>query len=236
MSRVVVETLITRQLHQYNRLKTLLRQEPGSKQPSLGPVVTISRMAGCCARDLATELAERLEVQVWGRELVDLIASDRGLRREVVAQLDESMISNVDAWVRGMLGRRLFLRDDYAVALARTIKTLAETGGAVIVGRGAGFVLGNRANLRIRLVAGDRHRMKIIQQHKHLNQAEARERMNRTDANRATFVRSYFQAGVDDPRHYDLVANTERMSHDVLIPLCLDLVKSNLAQAATAEA
>jgi cytidylate kinase len=236
MSRTIVETLISRQLHQYNRLKSILREDPTAPPPERGPVVTISRMAGCCARDLAAELADRLGVQVWGRELVDLIAGDKGLRREVVAKLDEGVINTVDAWVRGMLGRRLFLRDDYAVALARTVKTLAETGGAVIVGRGAGFILGERADLRLRLVAGDRHRIKILREQQNLSQAEAREIMSRTDAARVAFVRAYFQADVDDHRHYDLVVNTERMDLSVLVEACLQMVAVNRRRTVEAEA
>jgi len=150
----VIETLISRQIHQYNHLKALLQKQSPASPPPRRPVVTISRLAGCPTDELATALAERLGVQVWDSELVDKIASDKGLRRDFIAQLDEGLLSNVETWVRGMLGGRLFQRDDYALALAATVKTLAETGGALIVGRGAGFILGDRADLRLRLVAG----------------------------------------------------------------------------------
>ncbi len=242
MSRTLLETLISRQLHQYNRLRGVLRSGTGppSEEPEAGglpgPVVTISRMAGCCARDLAAPVAERLGVQVWGRELVDRIAGDAGLQREVVERLDQGLVATVDAWVRAMLGRRLFLRDDYALALARTVKTLAETGGAVLVGRGAGFILGERADLRLRLVATPRHREQVLQQRRGLSRDEARELMHRTDTARAAFVREYFHADVDDSRHYDLVVNTERMDHDVLVRLVVDLVQVRRARAMATEA
>lgn len=224
MPRSVVETLITRQLHQYNRLKSVLRENPDIEPPPRGPVVTISRMDGCCARDLAQELADRFAVQAWGRELVDLIAHDKGLRRSVVAQLDEGLIGNMDAWVRGVLAQRLFLRDDYAEALTRAVKTLAETGGAVIVGRGAGFILADRTDLRLRLVANDEHRVTVIAREQGYDEAEARDHMQRTDDARAQFVRTYFGADVDDPRNYDLVVNTDRISIDALVETCVRLV------------
>lgn len=236
MSRTVVETLISRQLHQYNRLKSLLRDDPRHARPVHGPVITISRMAGCCARDLAQDLADRFGVQVWGRELVDAIASDRGLRREVVEKLDAGLVSNVDAWVRGILQNRLFLRDDYMEALAGTVKTLAETGGAVIVGRGAGFILGDRADLRLRLVAGEPHRLQILRQRRHLGRDEAEALMVHTDEARAAFIRTYFHADVDDPRHYDFVVNTERQGSGVLVEVCECLVRARRLDVATAEA
>jgi len=237
MSRTILETLIARQLHQYNRLRSVLRDaepatdataRPGELRGGApGPVVTISRMAGCCARDVAKPLAEHLGVQVWGRELVDQIASDVGLQREVVERLDQGLVDSVDAWVRAMLGRRLFLRDDYALALARTVKTLAETGGAVIVGRGAGFILGDRADLRLRLIAGDRHREEVLRRERDLERTAARDVMQRTDTARAAFVRAYFQADVDDPRHYDLVVNAERYDRDAIVQIGLDAVDAH---------
>ena len=237
MTRPILETLIARQLNQYNRLRGILREhrpapDRAAAERPLGPVVTISRMAGCCSRDLAAPLAEHLGVQVWGRELVDRIASDVGLQRDVVERLDRGLVDSVEAWVRAMLGRRLFLRDDYALALARTIKTLAETGGAVLVGRGAGFILGDRADLRLRLVAGDRARQQHLQQRLGCDPAAARGHMQRTDAMRAAFVREYFQAEVDDPRHYDLVLNTERVPCDDAVGICADLVAAHRARRA----
>jgi cytidylate kinase len=226
MSRTVLETLITRQLHQYNRLKSVLRDDQATRRPVAGPVITISRMAGCCARDLAQDLAERFGVQVWGRELVDEIARDKGLRREVVEQLDQGLVSNVDAWVRGIFESRMFLRDDYMESLARVVKTLAETGGAVIVGRGASFILGDRADLRLRLVAGDRHRLAVLRERRGLDRDEARALMTRSDEARAAFIRAYFDADVNDHEHYDLVINTERLAAGMLVEVCEALVRA----------
>ncbi len=215
MSRLVIETLIARQLHHYNHLRALLRERPQAPPPPPRPVVTISRVEGCDATALAATLAARLGVQVWDRELVDRIALDTGLRRDFIAQLDEGLINGVEAWVRGLIGGRLFLRDDYALALARTVKTLAETGGAVFVGRGAGFILGDRADLRLRLVTGARRR---------------------GDQARAAFVMDYFKADVHDPAHYDLVLNADRVPVGVMVEVCECLVRARrLRKLAAAE-
>ena len=235
MSRIILETLISRQLHQYNRLKSVLREDDQPDQPVRGPVITISRMAGCCARDLAQDLADRFDVQVWGRELVDAVAEDRGLRREVVEKLDAGLVSNVDSWVRGILENRLFMRDDYVKALVGIIKTLADTGGAVLVGRGAGFILDDQADLRLRLVASDRHRLSVLRQRRGLDRDEARAVMTRTDEARAAFIRSYFNADVNDHRNYDLVINTERQGPGVLLEVCECLVRARRLKVIAAQ-
>lgn len=221
MTTSVIETLISRQINQYNQLQAILRERPASApQPPKRPVVTISRQAGCRTDALAFALAQRLGVQVWDSELVDRIANDKGLRRDFVSQLDEGLLSNVEAWVHGMLGGRLFMRDDYALALAATVKTLAETGGAVLVGRGAGFILGEQADLRLRLVAGERFRIAALQKAGGGDRGRARDELTRCDTARAAFVRAYFKAEVNDPCHYDLVLNTERIETGVMVEIC----------------
>ncbi len=232
----VIETLISRQIHQYNHLRALLREQPAAAPPPRKPVVTISRLAGCRSAELAAALASRLGVQVWDSELIDRIASDTGLRRDFVAQLDEGLANSVETWVRGILGGRLFLRDDYALALATTVKTLAETGGAVFVGRGAGFILGDRADLRLRLVASERHRRTALQRKRDGERGRAQDELARIDAARAAFVRSYFKADVHDPCHYDLVLNVERLELGVMVEICDCQVRARRLQAAVARA
>lgn len=232
----VIETLISRQIHQYNHLKALLQKQSPASPPPRRPVVTISRLAGCPTDELATALAERLGVQVWDSELVDKIASDKGLRRDFIAQLDEGLLSNVETWVRGMLGGRLFQRDDYALALAATVKTLAETGGALIVGRGAGFILGDRADLRLRLVAGEPYRLAALHRTLGGDRGSAHDALARTEAARTAFVRAYFKADPHDPCHYDLVLHQERMDLGVMVEICECLVRARRLQRLAARA
>jgi len=236
MSRQVIETLISRQLHQYNRLRSFLKPDATESPVIAGPVVTISRMAGCCARDLAAALARRLGVQVWGRELVDLIATDKGLRHELVSRLEQGESSQSEAWMQGMLSGRMFLRTDYVVALAQTLKALADSGGAVVVGRGAGFILGDRAQLRLRLVADDASRIATIQDEYEVDRAEAVRRLNELDTRREEYIRAYFGCDVRDVHHYDLVVNSARVPASAIMDSCLKLVAMRQAQAGTAEA
>jgi cytidylate kinase len=236
MSGSVIETLIARQIHQYNHLRALLRERPQEPPPPRRPVVAISRMAGCPTGDLAAALAERLGVQVWDSELVDRIANDRGLRRDFVARLDEGIISSVETWVRGMIGGRLFMRDDYALALASTIKTLAETGGAIFVGRGAGFILGEQADLRLRLVASERHRIEVLRKALGCDRGTARDELNRSDSARAAFVREYFHADVNDASHHDMVLNCERLEVGVMVEICECLVRTRRLRTVSARA
>ena len=94
----------------------------------------------------------------------------------------------------------------------------------------------DRADLRRRLVAGDRLRLAVLRDRRGLDRDEALALMTRTDEARAEFIRSYFNADVDDHRHYDLVVNTERLGPGVLVEVCECLVRARRLDVATAEA
>jgi cytidylate kinase len=218
------EKLIQRHLSHWSRLRTALRpgEDPTEQKPL--PVVTISRQAGCGSRELADALAERLGLQVFGKEIVEHIARDKDLTSEVVAALDERVASSVEQWVRGMLDRRFFLQDDYHLALVRVVRTLAAHGGAVFLGRGANFILADSVDLRVRLVASEDWRARNLAVRRQITEDEARGTLREREAQRAAFVRRLFHAEVDDPRHYDLVLNVARLG-----PSLPDIVAAALA-------
>ena len=219
------EKLIQRQLSHWSRLRTVLRpgEDPAQHKPL--PVVTISRQAGCGTREQAETLGQRLGLQIFGKEIVEHIARDKDLTHEVVTALDERVASKVEQWVRGMLDRRFFLQDDYHLALVRTVRSLAAHGGVIFIGRGANFILADSADLSVRLVASEEWRVRSLAVRHMLTEDEARVKVRDIEAQRAAFVRRLFRADVDDPRHYDLVLNLERLG-----PALPEIIAAALAQ------
>jgi cytidylate kinase len=226
------EKLIQRHLSDWSRLRAALRPGDDPTQHRPLPVLTISRQAGCGSRELADALGARLGLQVFGKEIVEHIARDRDLTREVVAALDERVASKTEQWVRGMLDRRFFLEDDFHLALVRTVRTLAAHGGVIFLGRGANFILADDVDLRVRLVASEDWRARNLAVRQQLSEVDARGTLRELEAQRAGFVRRLFRAEVDDPRHYDLVLNVARLG-----PALPDIVVAALAhRQATAQA
>ncbi len=208
----VTEKLIQRQINHWSRLRELLRDQPVAAEVEAGPVVTISRLAGSGGRTLATGLRDRLGLQLQDHSIVDRIARTRKLDPELLAMLDEQDFRQTDLWVRGVLENRLFLKEQYRHALTETIDELATPGGVVFLGRGANHVLGHRATLRVRLVAGCATRQTRLAEKMGLSRAEARALLDETDRRRDAYVRKLFGADPHEPSHYDLVINTDRLS------------------------
>ncbi len=219
MSLGITEKLILRQINHWNRFKEFLKDEDEQRPARTGPVITISRMSGSGGRTLATNLADRLGITLQDQSLVDKIARDRNLAKSVVAQLDESAISQAELWVRGVLNQRIFLKDEYHTSLVSIVTKLAAAGNVIFLGRGANLILGHNATLRIRVVASRPTRLARITNRTGLSRAEARALLQETDRNREEFIRKVFKVNPNAPEHFDLVVNSDRIKPEGMLEM-----------------
>ncbi len=211
-----IEELIQRQFRQWELYRQMQREkEEAEDGPSL-PVITISRELGAGARGLADALARRLDLQIHGISLIDHIAQDKNLERRIVDRLDESVCSRIDLWVQGILNRRLFMHDEYHLALVKAVKMLAANGGVLILGRGANVILEDACSLRLRVVASIETRIRNVMAYEGVDADAARDMIHESDDKRTAFLRETFHVEVDDPHHYDLALNTDRTTPEGL--------------------
>jgi len=221
MSIPITEKLIQRQINHWNGLRKFLQPTPSDDAPPRPPVITVSRLAGSGGRSLAKELGERLGLKLHDRSLVERVMREENLPPALVAELDEQVASQSTLWIKGLFNRRIFLLKEYQHALTKTINSLAESEGGVFLGRGANHVLGDRADLRVRLVANFDDRLQRIQKRSDLSRAEARALLHETDQTRAEFVLKVFGAESGQARNFDLTVNTDRIAAKEVVELVL---------------
>ena len=85
----------------------------------------------------------------------------------------------------------------------------------MFVGRASAAVLARREDaLHVRLVAGPEFRRRVAVEVMGVPEKDADAIVARRDVNRVRYHREYYARDCDDPRHYDLVLNTERLGFD----------------------
>jgi cytidylate kinase len=96
----------------------------------------------------------------------------------------------------------------------KVIGGIGEHGRAIIVGRGANFVIPPENRFRLRIVAPQNVRIANVARAFDVKTEEARRHIIRTESDRRAFIRKYFNADITDPNNYDIVINTGALEID----------------------
>ncbi|QIB75193.1 AAA family ATPase [Halogeometricum borinquense] len=169
--------------------------------------ITVSGPPGCGATTLCKGLSRSLDCgYVSGGDIFRELAEERGMSlSQLIAKADES--------------------DEIDRALDRRLRTVAEQWGAsnkpfVLESRLAGWLAGNRADLRIWLDAPEEVRVERTRDREEL-EAEMRVR----EVSEAGRYESYYGIDVSDQSFYDLQMNTARWSPEALLDIVLRAIE-----------
>ena len=185
------------------------------------PVITISREVGAGGGELGTVLRDRLGFTLWDRAVVQAIANESGTDEKMVASLDEQRRKAVeDAMLGAVMGTR-HTNVQYLRSLQRVVRTIAEHGSGIIIGRGANYICSANAALKVRLVCPIEQRVARLAEIKGLSRRDATDLIERTEKKRTDFIRHNFHHGVADPEQYDVLLNSGTYSIDQIADLVL---------------
>jgi len=194
----------------------------GKKEAIVLPVITISREPGSGGGIVATELGEKLGLDVFHQEIINEMAESAQVSSRILETLDEKGLSVLEEWITSLVDNRHLWPDQYLRHLMKVIGTIGKHGSAVIVGRGANFVLPPEGRIRVRIVAPLDVRVENVSSNFGVSAEDAKRRIIRTESERRAFIRKYFNADITDPINYDLVLNTGTLS----IAAASDAIKS----------
>jgi len=215
------------------------------------PVITISRQFGAAGVPVGRALAEKLGAEFLDRAIVAEVAIRSGIPETELESYDERLPSfwqRVAAALTTSSPEVAMPASPYAeellhltthdrlVAITRTvIEEAAQRGNAVIVGRGAAFILGRReGTLHVQLHASMDARIRYLMSRVEEIPPEARpdegslrELCKSVDAARANYIRGLY--GIDwlDATRYDLSIDTGRLGVDGTV----DLIEATIRAA-----
>jgi cytidylate kinase len=222
-------TRVRRQWQNQQRIPELA--EALSPPAPLAFTIAISREAGANGSAVGRLLGERLGWPVYDYELVERIASDMGLRSELLESMDEKHMSWLQEFADSFSSGCSVTESAYVHHLVETLLTLAIHGECIIVGRGANVVVPVETSLRIRLVAPIWVRIATVQKRRSLSFEEAQRWVEKTDRDRARFIKDHFHKEANDPHLHDLVLNTSRFSLETCAEIIIDVLHRMQAQA-----
>ncbi len=176
------------------------------------PVITLSREPGSGGKLVAKAVADRLGLDLFHQEIINAMAQNAETTTRVIRTLDERGISMIEDWVSAAISERHLWPDEMSQVLMRVIGAIGKHGKAIIVGRGANFVLPPENRFRVRIIAPMQKRVSCVAESFGISRDEAKRRVMRTESDRRAFIRKYFHSDIADPRNYDMVLNTGTLS------------------------
>jgi len=185
--------------------------------------VTISRQAGGGGLRVAEKVAEYLQQHapapcvgwtVFDRELMHKVLADHKLPKYLAKFLPEDRASRIEDTLADIFG----VHPPAETVVKHTTETLlqlAELGNVILIGRAGNIVTARLPHvLHVRLVAPLEDRIERICRDDHKTPAEARKFCLEEEQARARYLKTYFNADINDPLHYHLVINTSGFGYE----------------------
>ena len=204
-----IEQIIEEQVRRWQIIQT--EEKKADERIS---VITISREPGSGGNILGERLSQQLQFDLFYQEFIHQMAESAHVSVRLLETLDEKGASVLEEWISSLVDKRHLWPDRYLQHLMKIIGTIGKHGRAVIVGRGANFVLPPEKRISLRVISPLETRIRNVSQAFGAAAAEARSRILKTESDRKAFIKKYFNEDIQNPLNYDVIINTEDLSVD----------------------
>jgi cytidylate kinase len=190
------------------------------------PVITVSMEPGSGGSLVAQQVADRFSFDYFHRGIIEGIAKSAKIRATVIETLEKDRLSGIEDFIASLYKDQYLYPGIYMEHLLKVVSTIGKHGRAVIVGRGANFILPPDERFSVRVVAPLEIRIQNVASAYNVPVEKARKRVIGRESRRRAFIRQSFNADISDPKNYDLTINTGRMRIESAVEAVIAAVKS----------
>ena len=195
-------------------------------------IYTIGREFGSGGREAGEKLAAKLGIKLYDKELLQQAAKDSGFCEEIFENHDEKPTNSflyslvMDTYSVSGYSAAPFLDMplNHKVFLAQfeTIKKIAEKESCVIVGRCADYALSDNPDcINIFIHADLDVRIKNVSRNLNITENKARDIINKTDKQRASYYNYYTSKKWGDSKSYNLSLDAGKLGTDNCVEMIL---------------
>ena len=206
--KLIVEEFVEAQVKTW---KTRLSKEGKIAGVRL-PVITVSVEPGSGGSIVAQEIAKKLDFDFFHRDIINEIAKSSHISSQVIETLEKERLTGINDFISSLINDKYLWPGLYLEYLMKVIHVIGKHGRAVIVGRGANFILPLQERFSVRVVAPLEVRVQNVTREYSVSENDAKRRILRRESRRRAFVRQSFHEDIADPLNYDLILNTGKLS------------------------
>ena len=180
-------------------------------------IITISREFGSGGRFIGEEVARKLGIAYYDKNIISQIAEESGLSPEYV-QENAELSPKKGVFAYALIGRDITgksVEDMVYEAQRKVILELAEKEPCVIIGRNADYILRNRNDVLNVFIHGDMpEKIQRIRRLYSVKEQEAVKMMADTDKRRMTNYNYYTEQKWGKADNYTLCLNSSQLGYD----------------------
>ena len=191
-------------------------------------IITISREFGSGGRFIGEEVAKKLGISYYDKDIIGQIAEQSGFSMEYIRENAElSPKKGLFAYAfsgRDITGKSV--QDMVYEAQRKVILKIAEKESCVVIGRNADFILKDREDVLNVFIEGNKpEKAARIKKLYHKSDDEVKKLLKDVDKKRSVNYRYFTDKEWGSRKNYDLVLNSSVLGYDK----CIELIASAYA-------
>ena len=191
-------------------------------------IITISREFGSGGRFIGEEVAKKLGISYYDKNIINQIAEESGLSPDYIQESAE-LSPKKGLFAYAFAGRDITgksLEDMVYEAQRKVILELADKESCVIIGRNADFILKDRDDVLNVFIHGDMpEKIQRISRLYHVGEKEAVKMMADTDKRRMTNYNFYTDQNWGKASNYTLCLNSSQLGYDRCEKIIMECIK-----------
>lgn len=190
-------------------------------------IINVGRQFGSGGKLVALALGKKLGIPVYDQELISKAAEQSGFSKELFAKSDEK---------RNLLALSSFIvdvgrfgsADNYVsdnqlfVIQSKVIRSIADKGSAIFIGRCADYILRDRPCLDVFISASDEVRIKRVAERMGITPEQAESLMQKKDRTRETYYNYFTFGNWGVASNYDLCVDSSVLGIDGTADMIID--------------
>lgn len=192
-------------------------------------IINVGRQFGSGGRLVALALGRKLGIPVYDQELIAKAAELSGFSKELFANSDEKRnllaLSSFIVDVGRFGSADNYMSDNQLFVIqSNVIRSLADKGPAIFIGRCSDYILRDRKCLDVFVTATDEVRIKRIAERMNITPEQADSLMRKKDRTRETYYNYYTFGNWGVASNYDLCVDSSVLgiegTADMIIDFC----------------
>ena len=199
-------------------------------------IITIARSCGSGGSYVGEALEKKLNIKLYGQDILQLASEDSGISIDLFARSDEELNNNpLFRFTKYIYTGDLIppsssdftSQENLFNYQAKVLNDLAEKESYIVVGRCADFVLKDKQNVSKVFICADKEdRIKTESERLSISKKEAEFRVEKVDKKRTNHYNYFTGNDRDNMTNYDICLNTSVLSYDKCADIIIEYMKA----------